>query len=77
MKIGILTVHRAINIGAILQTYATQEILRSLGYDAYVIDYVQEKVERVDREKYDWRKWVKFVLGGASAWGFTVLYGEE
>lgn len=64
MKIGILTVHRAINIGAILQTYATQEILRSLGYDAYVIDYVQEKVERVDREKYDWRKWVKFVLGG-------------
>lgn len=64
MKIGILTVHRAINIGAVLQTYATQEILRSLGHDAYVIDYVQEKVERVDREKYDWRKWIKFVLGG-------------
>lgn len=64
MKIGILTVHRAINIGAVLQAYATQEILRSLGHDAYVIDYVQEKVERVDREKYDWHKWIKLVLGG-------------
>ncbi len=49
MKVGILTVHRAINMGAVLQCYALQETLKSLGHDVWVIDYVQEKVERTDR----------------------------
>jgi hypothetical protein len=62
MKVGILTVHRAINIGAVLQTYALQEILKSFGHDAYVINYVQEKVERTDREKYDLKKRVDFLF---------------
>ena len=39
MKIGILTFHCAHNYGAMLQTYATQELLRSNGFDAEVIDY--------------------------------------
>jgi hypothetical protein len=56
MKVGILTVHRAINIGAVLQTYALQKILRSFGHEVYVINYVQEKVERTDRERYDLKK---------------------
>lgn len=39
MKIGILTFHCAHNYGAVLQSYATQEFLRSKGYDAEIIDY--------------------------------------
>lgn len=39
MKIGILTFHCAVNYGAVLQAYALQEFLRSLGHEVYVIDY--------------------------------------
>lgn len=39
MKIGILTFHCAHNYGAMLQTYATQELLRGAGHEVEVIDY--------------------------------------
>lgn len=39
MRIGILTFHCAHNYGAVLQCYATQEFLRSMGYDVNVINY--------------------------------------
>lgn len=39
MKIGILTFHWATNYGAVLQTYATQTFLRSIGHDVVVINY--------------------------------------
>ena len=39
MKIGILTFHRAINYGAVLQCFALSEYLNSLGHDVRVIDY--------------------------------------
>ena len=39
MKVGILTFHCANNYGAVLQCYALQEYLSSLGHEAYVIDY--------------------------------------
>lgn len=39
MRIGILTFHRAQNYGALLQCYALQETLKSLGHDVRVIDY--------------------------------------
>lgn len=39
MKIGILTFHCAHNYGAVLQTYALQEILRMMGHEVFVIDY--------------------------------------
>lgn len=64
MKIGILTVHRAINVGAVLQCYALQEVLKSMGHDVWVIDYRQEKVERVDRTVYDWRKRLNMLWHG-------------
>lgn len=38
-KIGILTFHCAHNYGAVLQAYATQELLKGVGYDVEVIDY--------------------------------------
>ena len=42
MKVGILTFHRALNYGAVLQCYALQESIKSLGYETYVIDYIDE-----------------------------------
>ncbi len=39
MKIGIITYHRALNYGAVLQTYALQQFLKSLNIDCDVIDY--------------------------------------
>lgn len=39
MKIGILTFHCAHNFGAVLQCYALQETLKTMGHEVYIIDY--------------------------------------
>lgn len=39
MKIGIITFHQALNYGALLQAYALQRILNSMGAYAEIIDY--------------------------------------
>lgn len=39
MKVGILTFHRALNYGAVLQCYALQSSLEKLGVEVEVIDY--------------------------------------
>lgn len=44
-KIGTLTFHRAINYGAILQTYALQKSIKVLGYDTEVVDYRSDFLE--------------------------------
>ena len=46
MKIGIITFHKAINYGAVLQSYALQKKLNNLGYDAEIIDYVCDKLKQ-------------------------------
>lgn len=38
-KIGILTFHKSINYGSVLQTWALQNILHLFGGDIYIIDY--------------------------------------
>lgn len=38
-KLGILTFHRAISYGAVLQTYALQNFLQELGIDNEIVDY--------------------------------------
>ena len=40
MKIGILTFHRAHNYGAVLQCFALQNVLKNLGHDVKIIDFV-------------------------------------
>lgn len=47
MKIGILTVHRAYNYGSVLQCYALQEVLKTLGHEVWIIDYRQRWTEAV------------------------------
>ena len=46
MKIGILTFHRAINYGAVLQCYALYTTLRDMGHDVEIIDYRPGAIER-------------------------------
>ncbi len=45
-KIGILTVHRACNYGAVLQCYALQNYLIEQGYQVEIIDYRPSTTER-------------------------------
>lgn len=45
MKVGILTFHNAYNYGAILQTYATQELVKMYGHDVEIIDYHNKKID--------------------------------
>ena len=40
MKIGIITILKVGNYGAELQAYATQAVLKRMGYDAEIIDYL-------------------------------------
>lgn len=46
-KIATLTFHRAINYGAILQTYALQKSLEKLGCDTEVLDYRSDFLENL------------------------------
>ena len=46
MKIGILTFHRADNYGAVLQNYALQETLQTIGEQPVTIDYRTSNIER-------------------------------
>lgn len=42
MKIDIITLHNINNYGSVLQTFATQEVFKTLGYETEVIDYWRE-----------------------------------
>lgn len=46
MKIGILTFHRAINYGAVLQCFALYKKIESLGHDVEIIDYRPASIEK-------------------------------
>ncbi len=37
--VGILTFHRALNYGAVLQAYALKQVCAELGFDTHIIDY--------------------------------------
>lgn len=56
MKIGILTFHCAHNYGAVLQAYALQHYLLSLGHDVEIIDYRPEYLLRPYRLNITWRR---------------------
>ncbi len=46
-KVGILTIHNALNYGSTLQAIALQEYMRSLGFDCRIIDYQNESINGV------------------------------
>jgi hypothetical protein len=43
MKVAIITLHRVFNYGSVLQAYATQKVIESLGHEVEVIDYITEQ----------------------------------
>ena len=42
MKISVITLHRVTNFGSLLQTYATEHILKELRYNVEIIDFVPD-----------------------------------
>ena len=44
MTLALITLHRIVNYGSVLQTYATQRILETLGTKVRVIDYYDERM---------------------------------
>lgn len=53
MKIGITTFHRAVNYGAILQTYALQQALKKEKIESEVIDYRDNKIDNTYKLFYN------------------------
>ena len=43
MKIVVITMHAVKNYGSVLQTYATEQILKGMGYDVEIINYIRQK----------------------------------
>lgn len=43
-KVDVITLHRTVNYGSVLQAYATQFILEKLGYSVEFIDYYPERL---------------------------------
>ena len=39
MKASVITLHTVDNYGSVMQTYATQQILKKCGYDVEFVDY--------------------------------------
>lgn len=42
MKISIITIHRVLNYGTVLQAFATQEVIKKMGHQVEIIDYITE-----------------------------------
>lgn len=58
MKVSIITCHRAINYGAVLQAYSLSSYIKSLGHDVNVIDYYPDYMPGGSRpflKKIIWR----------------------
>lgn len=57
MRIGIITFHRALNLGAKLQVFALQDVL-SRYHDVQILDYRCEKIEKHYYKKKTLKTWM-------------------
>ncbi len=63
-KVGILTFHRAINYGAVLQAYALNESIKNIGYAPVTIDYKNPHIEKIyDPIHFNYRSLKSFIGG--------------
>lgn len=46
-KVGILTFHAAHNYGSMLQAYALKHVINSLGFDSYIINYRNQRQQKL------------------------------
>ena len=51
MRIAVITRHAIINYGSLLQAMATQQLLKSVGEDCEIIDYIREDESYRNQEK--------------------------
>ena len=54
-KIGILTFHKSINNGAFLQCFSLQSIIKNMGYDVEIIDFDNERMNKMYFNLYNSR----------------------
>lgn len=59
-KIEVITLHRTVNYGSVLQAYATQYILEKLGYNIEFIDYYPERLHMLGMLKRIKNKKIQF-----------------
>jgi hypothetical protein len=45
MKISLITMHRVLNYGSVLQTYALNKVLQSKGFEIEVLDYIPDRLK--------------------------------
>ena len=77
MKCGILTFHRAINYGGVLQVYALQKTLEMLGIEAEIIDYYCPSIESLYRpHNYLSRKVLKYIIA-ALLYNGTIIFNNK
>ncbi|MFA7192941.1 MAG: polysaccharide pyruvyl transferase family protein [Bacilli bacterium] len=60
MRIGVITFHKALNYGALLQTYALQTFLTQQGYDSKLINYYPRSFKQ-ERKVIDFRSFDAFL----------------
>jgi hypothetical protein len=51
-KIGIITFHRTINYGGVLQAYALKKTIEQLGAESNIIDYKNLHIDRINKVKF-------------------------
>jgi hypothetical protein len=51
-KIGIVTFHRSVNYGAVLQSYALKYMINTLGAQCNIIDYKNPYIEEINKVKF-------------------------
>ena len=75
MKIGIITFHNAYNYGAVLQAFATQSYIESLGHEAEIIDYHNKWIDAdYDFQKFSIRRMPKRAFYRAPAYVIEKFY---
>ena len=63
MSVGILTWHRAVNHGAVLQAYASMRVLADLGTDPMLLDYERHVIAERSRAEMLRDKALKLLTG--------------
>jgi len=66
MRVGILTFHRALNYGAVLQAYALQRVIEGFGLEAEVLDYRCPALERTYRPVHFHERSLRGALSAAT-----------
>ncbi|MDD3416422.1 MAG: polysaccharide pyruvyl transferase family protein [Lachnospiraceae bacterium] len=62
-RVGILTVHKSLNYGAVLQAYALNNVLIKNGYDAQIVNYISEAVEeREHKSSFTVKGILKYII---------------